>query len=68
MIFHNVSNDRGVKMKRKMISMLLAVPLMGLTLGACSQEAADAPAASDTAVHDAEVAVEEVGPVVRGLK
>jgi nitrite reductase (NO-forming)/hydroxylamine reductase len=44
-------------MKRKTISMLLAVPLLGLTLGACSKEPADVPAAGDTAVHDAEVAV-----------
>ncbi len=44
-------------MKRKTISMLLAVPLLGLSIGACSQEPADTPAASATAVHDAEVAV-----------
>ena len=41
-------------MKRKTISMLLAVPFLGLFLGACSQESA--PVAGDTAVHDAEVA------------
>ncbi|MFZ9053742.1 MAG: cytochrome D1 domain-containing protein [Woeseiaceae bacterium] len=41
-------------MKCTTISMLLAVPFLGLFLGACSQE--PAPAASDTAVHDAEVA------------
>ncbi len=44
-------------MKRKSISMLLAVPLLGLSVGACSQEPAGSPAASDTAVHDAEAAV-----------
>ena len=42
-------------MKRKTLSMLLAVPLLGLSIAACSQETA--PAAGDTAVHDAEVAV-----------
>jgi nitrite reductase (NO-forming)/hydroxylamine reductase len=42
-------------MKRKTISMLLAVPLLGLSIGACSQESAQA--AGDTAVHDAETAV-----------
>ena len=42
-------------MKRKTISMLLAVPLLGLSMGACSQE--PARAADDTAVHDAETAV-----------
>ena len=41
-------------MKRNKISMLLAVPLLGLSLGACSQETARA--AGDTAVHDAETA------------
>ena len=40
-------------MKRKTISSLLAVPLLGLSIAACSQE----PATNDTAVHDAEVAV-----------
>ncbi len=44
-------------MKRKSISMLLAIPFLGLILGACSQEEAAAPAMSDTAVHDAETAV-----------
>jgi nitrite reductase (NO-forming)/hydroxylamine reductase len=42
-------------MKRKTISMLLAVPLLGLSMGACSQERT--PATSDTSIHDAEVAV-----------
>ena len=42
-------------MKRKTISMLLAVPLLGLSIGACSQEPAST--ARDTAVHDAETAV-----------
>ena len=41
-------------MKRKMTSMLFAAPLLVLFLGACSQDSA--PPASDTAVHDAEVA------------
>mgnify|MGYP001549960294 FL=1 len=44
-------------MKRKTISMLLTVPLLGLSMGACSQEPAETVTASDTAVHDAEVAV-----------
>ena len=43
-------------MTRKTISLLLAVPLMGLALGACSQDSADSPAATDTAVHTAKVA------------
>ena len=38
-------------MKRTAISMLLAAPLLGLSMEVCSQEQAD------TAVHDAEVAV-----------
>ena len=42
-------------MKRNIISMLLAVPLLGLSIGACSQEPASV--ARDTAVHDAETAV-----------
>src|SRR5210317_1256172 len=41
-------------MKRNKINMILAVPLLGLSLGACSQETARA--AGDTAVHDAETA------------
>ncbi len=44
-------------MKRKSISILLAIPLLGLSLGACSQEQAESPATSDTAVHGAETAV-----------
>ena len=43
-------------MKRKSISMLLAISLLGLFLGACSQEPAASPALGDTAVHDAETA------------
>ena len=43
-------------MKRKSISMLLGIPLLGLFLGACSQEPASSPAPGDTAVHDAETA------------
>jgi nitrite reductase (NO-forming)/hydroxylamine reductase len=44
-------------MKLKKLSLALLVPMLGLTIGACSQEAADAPAAAanDTAVHTAEV-------------
>ena len=42
-------------MKRKTISRLLAVPMLALSFGACSQE--PAATAGDTAVHDAEVAV-----------
>ena len=45
-------------MKRKTISMLLAVPLLGLSMGACSQESASA--AEDTVVHDAETAAATV--------
>jgi nitrite reductase (NO-forming)/hydroxylamine reductase len=44
-------------MTRKTICLLFAVPLLGLALGACSQDSADSPAANDTAVHTAEVAV-----------
>jgi nitrite reductase (NO-forming)/hydroxylamine reductase len=51
-------------MKRKMISMFLAVPLLGLSLGACSQEPAETATASDTAVHDAEVAVATAGELM----
>jgi nitrite reductase (NO-forming)/hydroxylamine reductase len=44
-------------MKLNKLSLALLVPMLGLTIGACSQEAADAPAAAanDTAVHTAEV-------------
>ena len=49
-------------MTRKKLSLLFAVPL--LALGACSQDAADAPAASDTAVHDAEVAAASAGELM----
>ena len=42
-------------MKRKIISRLLAVPMLALSFGACSQEPASTT--GDTAVHDAEVAV-----------
>jgi len=44
-------------MKMNKLSILVLVPMLGLTLGACSQEAADTPAAAanDTAVHTAEV-------------
>jgi len=38
-------------MTLKKLSLLLAVPLLGLTFAACSQESADTSAASDTAVH-----------------
>ncbi|MDJ0748120.1 MAG: cytochrome D1 domain-containing protein [Woeseiaceae bacterium] len=43
-------------MKRKSISMLLAIPLLGFSLGACSQDGVASPAMSDTAVHNAETA------------
>ena len=45
-------------MKLKKLSLYLLVPILGLTIGACSQDAADdsAATASDTAVHTAEVA------------
>ena len=44
-------------MKLKNLSLYLLVPILGLTIGACSQDAADdsAATASDTAVHTAEV-------------
>jgi nitrite reductase (NO-forming)/hydroxylamine reductase len=44
-------------MKLNKINLLVLVPMLGLTLGACSQESAEAPAAAanDTAVHTAEV-------------
>ena len=51
-------------MKRKTISMLLAVPLVGLSLGACSPEPAETATASDTAVHEAEVAVATAGELM----
>jgi mono/diheme cytochrome c family protein len=44
-------------MKRKKLSLLFAVSFLGLSLGACSQDQAESSAASDTAVHTAEVAV-----------
>ena len=44
-------------MKLNKLGLSLLVPMLGLTIGACSQEAADTPveAANDTAVHTAEV-------------
>jgi len=44
-------------MKLKKLSLYLLVPILGLTIGACSQDAADdsAATADDTAVHTAEV-------------
>ena len=43
-------------MKLKKLSLYLLVPILGLTIGACSQDAADDSAATaDTAVHTAEV-------------
>ncbi len=44
-------------MKLKNLSLYLLVPILGLTIGACSQDAADDSAAtgSDVAVHTAEV-------------
>ena len=43
-------------MKLKNLSLYLLVPILGLTIGACSQDAADDSAATaDTAVHTAEV-------------
>ena len=49
-------------MKLGKLSLLFFVPLLGLTIGACSQDAADDSAAvsNDTAVHTAEVAVATV--------
>ena len=45
-------------MKLKSICMLLAIPVLGCSLGACSQKGqAESPAISDTAVHEAETAV-----------
>ncbi len=46
-------------MKLRNLSLYLVIPILGLSLGACSKEAADEPAAasgSDTAVHTGEVA------------
>ena len=51
-------------MTRKKLSLLLAVPLLGLSLGACSQDSAEPSAANDTAVHNAEVAVASVGELM----
>ena len=53
-------------MKLRKLSLLLAVPVLGLSLGACSQDAADQSAAAvdDTAVHTAEVAVATVGELM----
>ena len=56
-------------MKLKKLSLLLAVPVLALSLGACSKDAADdsakavgdaAKAAGDTAVHTAETAAGSV--------
>jgi nitrite reductase (NO-forming)/hydroxylamine reductase len=44
-------------MKRNTLGMLVTVPLLGLSLTACSQAQSDAATAGDTAVHNAEVAV-----------
>ena len=46
-------------MKLRKLILIIAVPLIGLLLGACSKEAAEdsAATAGDTAVHTAEVAV-----------
>ena len=51
-------------MTRKNLCLLLAVPLLGLTFAACSQDSAEPSAASDTAVHNAEVAVASVGELM----
>ena len=51
-------------MKRKQIGWLLAVPLIGLSLGACSQDIPEQSSGSDTAVHDAEVASASVGDLM----
>ena len=53
-------------MKLRKLSLLLAATVMGLSLGACSKEAADesAAAAGDTAVHTAEVAVATAGELM----
>ena len=55
----------------KKISLLLMVPFLGLALQACSQDTSDTaasqPAASDTAVHTAEVAAADVdGLIAKG--
>ncbi len=44
-------------MKRNKLGLALAIPMLGMSLGACSEDAVGAAAVSDTAVHDAEVAV-----------
>ena len=53
-------------MKLGKLSLLFIVPLLGLTIGACSQDAADDSAAvsNDTAVHTAEVAVATVDELI----
>ena len=51
-------------MKRKQIGWLLAVPLIGLSLGACSQDTSGQSSGGDTAVHDAEVASASVGDLM----
>lgn len=50
----------AVHIKVRKRSLLLGIPLLGLALGACSQEQADSAAGTDTAVHDADVAVASV--------
>ena len=52
-------------MHAKKLSLMLIIPLMGLILQACTQDAADTAAtpavSNDTAVHTAEVAAADVG-------
>jgi len=53
-------------MNLKKLSLLLMVPVLGLSIGACSKKAADESAATtaDTAVHTAEVAVAAAGELM----
>ena len=43
---------------------LMAIPLVGLSIGACSQQADEPAAAADTAVHTAEVAAAGAGDLM----
>ena len=53
-------------MKLNKLSLLLLVPMLGLTIGACSQDAAETPTATanDTAVHTAEVSAAGKGELI----
>jgi nitrite reductase (NO-forming)/hydroxylamine reductase len=55
-----------IVMLRKQLRALLIVPIIGLSIGACSQQAEEgaSPAADDTAVHTAEVAAAGTGELM----